>query len=61
MRIIPLKVNDGIGGRGSQVSCVPKPDSFDYVFSAREQWQRNGEAECLGGLEIDAQFDLRAR
>src|SRR5262245_44382168 len=33
--------------------------SFDYLVGAAQQRHRNGEAECLCGLEVDNQFDFR--
>jgi hypothetical protein len=31
---------------------------FDYLISAAEQWQRHRDAERLGGLEVDSEFNL---
>jgi hypothetical protein len=31
---------------------------FDYLISASEQWQRHRDAERLGGLEVDSEFNL---
>jgi hypothetical protein len=31
--------------------------SFDHLVGAAEQWQRDSDAEGLGGFEIDDQLD----
>jgi len=36
-----------------------KSRSLDHLVGAAEQWQRNGEAERLSGLEVNNQFQLR--
>jgi hypothetical protein len=32
--------------------------SLNYRVGASKQWERNADAKCLGGLEIDDKFEL---
>ena len=32
---------------------------FDHLVSARKQCRRYGEAECLGGVQVDHQLEYR--
>src|SRR6516162_11248923 len=50
--------------RGSLPPCCARAASghaasFDHLVGASEQWQRNREAECPRGLEINDQLDSR--
>jgi hypothetical protein len=35
-----------------------KASLFDYLIGARKQRTRDGEAECLGGFEVDHELEL---
>src|SRR5258708_7927651 len=39
--------------------CSKRPRLFDDLVGACEQRERDGDAERLGGLEVDDEFDLR--
>src|SRR3954453_22390497 len=47
----------GLPPAGSHQLCLAH--SFDHLVGAAEQRQRNGEAERLGGPEIDGHLDFR--
>ena len=42
------------------VNCRIAKGSFDHVVGVGAQRLWHGEAECLGGVEVDEQLDLRS-
>jgi hypothetical protein len=47
--------------RGPTDYCTPATESlFDHFVGAAEERNRERQAQCLGGLQIDNQFDLVA-
>ena len=50
------RISEGKFHRGHSLSRQPL---FDHLVGAAEQRQRNGEAERLGGPEIDGHLDFR--
>ena len=60
MSALPPKAD--IGERERDVRFVPKADiavSFDHIVSRHKEALRQSEAECLGGLEIEREIELR--
>jgi hypothetical protein len=46
-------------GHERTLAAQPTAPLFDYLVGAREQRKGHGQYECLGGFQVNDQFDLR--